>query len=499
MNRVGSDAFVVSEIDGIPIHHLGSADAVCTATLIVGVGSRDEDLPSQGALHALEHIVMDAAKDTPAEIDASVGASETEFLATGTPTRVGEFLTTICRGLAEPPTARLRAEAPIIAAELDQRGGPDLALLAARYGIRDLGLPAVDGPGPDGLTEDQLREVAASWFVSGNAALLVDGPLPHDLRLPLRHGRPPQHRRVSPRRWPGPHVIQIEAPACAVSLLLPPQDADRLDAVAVEVIAHRLRETLRHRDGLTYVVEQVIHPVGNDGHDLLFFLEPPESRLLPAVGGLVVELRRLLRSGATATELDLARNRVLETRLGRAGALEERRVAVIDGLIGVPTVPVTDAALAATDLSAVNRYLAALETDLLFLAPDDPDLDLDQLGVRPTTVEPTTVGDLPAGRVFRPPLLLRAINSAARQATVVLTDTGIAVQLEGLTQYLSWDRVAGLALNGEDDLLLCGLDGEVVSLATSAYRQGRDLIAQVRDRVPAALSFRRSALLADPD
>ena len=487
-------SFITTEVDGVPLHHLQSGEPVCTATLIFGVGSRDESLPTQGVIHVLEHVVMDAAKSTTAEINASVGPSETEFTVSGLPPRVTEFLDLVCRGLADPPTAGLRAEAPIIAAETDGGGGPDHTLLAARYGFRDLGIPAMDAPGPDGLTEEQLRKVAASWFVAGNAALVVDGPLPPDLRLPLLAGQPPEHHRIRPRRWAGPHAIRIEAPACAVSILLPPQTTDRLDVLAIEVIELRLRETLRHRDGLTYLVEHTVHPVGDDRHDLLFFAEPTESRLAAAITALVAELRRLLREGASAAELELARARVSEGRLGRAGLLEERRVAVVDRLLGVSAFPIADDRLAEVNLAALNRYLAGLESDLLFLVADEPDLDLGRLDLPETTMEPTTTGDLPPGEVFRPPLLTQAFSSAARQATVVLTATGVAARLEGLIQRVDWDGVAGLVLD-EEDLLLCGLDGAAIPLASSAYRRGHALVAQVRARVPDELTFRRSALL----
>lgn len=279
-------------------------------------------------------------------------------------------------------------------------------------------------------------------------------------------------------------------------MLLPRQTADRLDLLAVGLIDHRLHATLRHRDGLTYVVDHLIHPVGEDEHDLTVVIEPPEAKLVPAVVGLVSELRHLLREGVSDAELEVVRDRVSESRLGRATEIEERRVAVIDQLLGVPAFRVDEARLAAVALTDLNRYLADLESDLLFVVPDDPRLDLTRLGVPETTIEPTATGDLPPGEVFRPPLLAQAFSAAARQATVVLTETGVSARLEGLVQTVRWDEVAGLAIDDkEDELLLHGLDGAVIPLASSAYRGGRELLRQVRRRVPQELTFRRSALL----
>jgi hypothetical protein len=42
-------------VDGVPVLHFPSDNEVTAATLIFGVGQRDETLATYGALHALEH------------------------------------------------------------------------------------------------------------------------------------------------------------------------------------------------------------------------------------------------------------------------------------------------------------------------------------------------------------------------------------------------------------------------------------------------------------
>ena len=107
------------ELDGVRVLHFPDDSGRAEATLIFGVGARDETLPTLGTLHALEHAVMTGVRRTPIEIDASVRVSTTQFTAAGSPHLVGSFLTGVCRGLADPPLDRLAHEAHILAAELE--------------------------------------------------------------------------------------------------------------------------------------------------------------------------------------------------------------------------------------------------------------------------------------------------------------------------------------------------------------------------------------------
>ena len=286
-------------VDGVRVQQVPSDDDVCSAQLVFGVGMRDEPLHEQGVLHALEHVVMSRLRLTALEINAHVGHSHTEFTVAGDPVLVGDYLARLCQGLCAPAVEQLATEAPVIAAELDQEEGAHQPLLARRYGFRDLGSHAVPGPGPDGLHADQLLAAAGRWFTAANAFLLVDGPLPPNLALPLRAGARPSHVRVVPRPVEGPAAIRLDGPACMASVLLPPTDPAHLSEVTVELVDQRIQETVRHRDSFAYAVEvnvfdDIAHPAGRGGHDLFVLADPPEEHLVGAVAVLVQELLSLL-------------------------------------------------------------------------------------------------------------------------------------------------------------------------------------------------------------
>lgn len=491
-------------VDGVQVHHVDSDDEVSTAHLVFGVGWRDEELREQGVLHALEHVVMSQLRTTPLDINAHVDSSHTEFDVSGSPALVADYLTRLCRCVNDPPVDRLPAEAPIIAAEIGGEAGVHQPLLARRYGLRDLGSHALPGPGPDGLDGAQLQRVAERWFTAGNAFLLVDGPLPPGLSLPLRPGARPQHTRISPRPVDGPRAIRLDGPACAASMLLPPPDPDHLDEVTAEPVEQRVAETVRHRDGLSYVVEtnvfdDVAHPKGRGGQDLLVHTEPPDEQVARAVTVLVTELRSLLNEGPSETELARALDRVVERRHGRAAALEQVRTAGIDALLGLHRPRFEVGRMRALTPQQVKAYLEPLEATLLIAVPDDPEVDLAVLRLRETAVAPTTRDDLPDGRRYRAPLLARALSSAARQAELCLTSEGLHARLEGETQSIGWSSVVGVLVEDEHEAVVFGADASAIQIGSTTWREGDSLLQAARDHISPGLFFQRSALLDTPD
>lgn len=491
-------------VDGAETIHVPTEDTVTHVRLCFAVGARDEALTEQGVLHVLEHLAMHAAKDTPIEVNASVGASRTEFTASGPPALVAEHLRRLCTALADPPVDRMAAEAPVVAAEIDGDEGLHHALLAARYGFRDLGSGAVTGPGPDGLRAEQVLVVAGRWFVKENAVLLVDGPLPAELALPLPTGVLPAHVRLSPRRRVGPSAIPLDVPACMVSLLLPPADGLRLDELAAELVRQRLVDVVHHEKGLTYVLDDecfldVPHPSGGRGSDLLVGAEPLESRLIAAVETFVHELLTLLADGPRDEELDRARERLLLAREGRQADADRQLDEALDRRLGLERPPFDPDGLTAVGRETVTVYLRALAEDALFALPEDPALDLGRLGLAETSIAPVSAGPLPVGRRFRPPLLARAVSSSARQAEVCLTDEGLHVRLEGEVQSVLWSDVVGVLEEDPDEVAVFGGDGSTVVVGRHVWRGGDDLVAAVREHVVPGLVFPRSALLSTPD
>lgn len=493
-------------VDGVVTIHAPSEDTVTQVRLCFAVGSRDEVLSEQGVLHMLEHLAMHAvARESLIEVNASVGPSRTEFSGSGPAALVVDHLDRLCRALADPPVERMADEAPVVAAEIDGDEGPHHALLAARYGFRDLGSSSVVGPGPDGLRPEQVRAAAGRWFVRQNAVLLVEGPLPPDLRLPLADGPVPTHVRVAPRRRPGPAALTLDGPACLVSLLLPPPDPQRLDELTVELVRQRLLDVVRHEKGLTYALDDelfvdVPHGSGGRGSDFMIGADPLEARLVPAVQAFVRTVLGLLGHGPRPEELDRARERLALAAEGRRAALERDLDQALDRLVGTG-LAVGDRPATTVEERTVTAYLQRLAGDALFALPDHPELDLAELGLQPASPDPLGPGPLPPGRRFRPPRLARAISSSARRAELCLTDDGLHVMLEGEVQSVRWADVVGVLEEDEHghELAVFGADGATLVVGDRVWRGGEVVTAALRANVPAGLVYRRSGLLSSPE
>lgn len=486
-------------LDGVEVHHFPSADTVCHAELVFAVGERNESLPTQGTLHALEHLVMDTARHNPIDLNASVGLHTTEFTATGSPELVGQFLRQVCLALVEPPVQNLSREAKVLAAELDSTDRPEGPLLVARYGWRDLGLADAPGPGPERLSPAVVVDVAERWFTAASSVLVVDGPLPADLSLPLRQGPAPARTWPPIRHWSRPHALTIGAPVCAVSLILPPRTASQIGPVAVEVIHGRVREALRHQGGLSYTVDYALAPGADRYWDLLVYAEPPPEHLAAATRCLVQTLRTLLATGPTQIEMDQAVARVREGAMGRDAFVAQIQIRAVAARGDVDLPPPDPSRLDALAVDDLTAYLNRIADDVLYLASAGCKGVLAELGLPPTTIEPPAADSSEAGRTFRPPVLARLLNSAARASRVTLTDDGLILADQDLTQRLRWSEVAGAMCVAEDEMVVFGLDGSAIPIGGALYGGGERLIEAVLAAVPAELIYRQSAQLRDPD
>jgi hypothetical protein len=210
---------------------------------------------------------------------------------------------------------------------------------------------------------------------------------------------------------------------------------------------------------------------------------------------MIAEMRSLLRDGQTTEEFDQANARLDELEAGREAHITRVLESSLDDLLGTASFPPERGAHRAVEMATVAGYLRSLEPDLLFLVSSEPGIDLDALGVAETAVEPARRGAPPAGKVFTPPLLARALSSEARQSTVVLEPGGISQKSGSDIFTIHWDDVAGLMEIDQNEFILFGLDGTSIPIGSALYRGGQALIDAAVANVPPSLTYRRSRLL----
>jgi hypothetical protein len=469
-------------IDGVRVLHFPSEDRRTSAVLVFAAGSRDETLVTAGSLHALEHLCLDAVRDTPLDINGMVDRLTTQFTVEGPPELVGPWLERLCRSLASPPVEGLEQEAAVLLAEGE--GMEADPLLLARFGNRDLGLGAALGPAPGTLSRDQLRADAARWFSRGNAVLAVDGPLP-TLTLPLPPGQRLARDWPAPRRAGRAQALVLDVDVVAVNAILPPSGPARLDRLAARLLENRVREEVRHRGRLAYQIDYEAWPLPDRSTVFTVLCEAATGKGATAARVLLEATDSLLRSGPSSTELERARQQLLHDDDGRAAFIDRTVNSAIGTLLfGSPDPEMDVAALLATDVTTVTRYLGDLLDDVLYLVGEDAREVVRDFGLPVGSLEPQLPSLPTSGVVYRPPPLARLVFRGARSVRLLIGEEAIWQQLDGEVTGVRWEDVAGVCARADDrSVVIYGLDGTAIAV-DDRFSGTPKIIAEVRTRVP---------------
>ncbi|MFW3169901.1 hypothetical protein [Geodermatophilus sp. CPCC 206100] len=474
------------DIDGVPVLTAPGPDRT-TAALVFGVGLRDETFAGIEVTHLVEHLAMSALPKSHLRCNAVTDVDTTTFVATGRPAAVGAFLEGVCRALADLPTDRIDVEIGVLDAENCSTADSTLgALWAARFGLAGPGLVVADGPGREFLTEDVVRAHARRWFVRANAALWCRGPLPEGLRLPLPDG--PRPERTTPESRPQTGPVWTVVPGSGVGLLLgatgPWDPALRL---GVEVLLDRLRDTARHRRGISYSVDSVgldLHA----GHREVAVVVDARQGQESAVADLVWEqFVALGEAGPTAAELAHAVAGFEEELDADEQAVVEAELvdAAYCAVSGLPFRPVQDVVRAwrTTTAEDVAAALRAARGTVVLAVPEGVSYAGPGAPVERRTlcwVEPV----LPDGETFRPPLAARVLGRAQGRTLVVGTTALAHRAADGDVHRIPWELLE-CAVPTEDGrgLLVVGRNLCTVPVHEDVF--GRRAVAAVRARVPA--------------
>lgn len=477
-------------VDGVPVIW-ADGPAPLAATLVFGCGARDESFPTIGVTHMVEHLAMGTLPKVHHPRNASVGLDTTEFVAEGRPDQVAAFVEGVCRALADLPLDRLDSERGVLEAEAGMATHPTTAaLLTQRFGVHGVGLAQWVGPGDHGVGADAVVEHARRFFVRENAVLLLTGPPPPGLRLPLRTGERPAHPVNAPRERGGPTWSADAAPSPGLGLRAPAQDT--VSAMAVAILHERLTDVARHEHGISYHVETDLVEVDVDSVEWVVHLDARPGQDQRAAELLWEQACGLAADGPTQDELEHERSAPLEI-------WEDPRAIVIDlenaaraELFGValrsrPQIAAARAAVTPSDVATALRVALA---SAVLVVPEDVTPALTAPDGRPVPEGGCPRSRVvPAGRVYRPSLLARGLSRQARTARLVQLADGFAlVDPDGDVHTVLFDDVVGVEVS-DCGRVLFGRNGCVVPVSDDLWSRVQPAVARVDDRVPAGLRF----------
>ncbi len=233
------------ELDGVTVSWQDLSEEV-HASLVFGVGTREEGVDRIGLNHLVQLLVLD---EISTEADQHTTFVDTAFTASGTPDEVAAHLAECCAVLADLPLDRLdeiAAQADpddlvvALGLELDDScRDPWGSLLARRLGAAGAGVARWPAVPYAAFTADEVREHTARYFHAGNAALgLSRAPWP-GLELTLPPGRRPDHDAVAARPAGGWYHDEVVAPGIAVTAAAGP-----LPMLVLGVLCARVNDAL---------------------------------------------------------------------------------------------------------------------------------------------------------------------------------------------------------------------------------------------------------------
>ncbi|WP_143008198.1 insulinase family protein [Tessaracoccus oleiagri] len=460
-------------IDGVPVIWEQGPEPL-TAALVFGSGVRHETFRTVPVTHLIEHIVMASLPKSALDRNAQVELGSTTFHATGRADAVVGFLRQVCAALSDLPLDHLEREARVVGIEQGTAEHPAIAAaLTSRYGFVAQGLVSAAGPGAEQITAEQVRAHAAQHFNAANAVLVLTGPPPKDLRLPLPAGERPPLPVAPPLELGLPGHASRELDLVSLSGLLDaPQGA--LPSVLLTVLVERLTDELRGRRGIAYDVDGGLTWV-SPGQAMLTVWSDGREEELGTIGTVMWDtLRAIADEGPGGVELAHAKDVVADRLHDPRGTVDWLITQATRILRDLPMLTRRD--FAAEQMAVSSEQLAAAAAGMcrsaLVLRPEEAgdivglrSLDEDEYPDGPPLADATT---------YR----RKTISTAPRDLAVSVGAEGLSVYVYGGRASATWSDVVGVAAApGLRDVILA--DGRVFTIIGKHLRDSESLIRRI--------------------
>ena len=479
---IETDAFASSELFDIDLPQVHEtrldgvrtvwveADMPFTAALLFRAGMADETLATRGITHLVEHLALSPLRDVTHPYNGGVTIDHTVFWAAGSTTEVTAFLREVALNLGNLPADRLELEAQVLMAEaMRDNAWVGSTILSARFGAQGPGLVAFDEYGLRRLKAGEVADWADSYFTADNAVLMLTGPPPDDLQLPLRRGDyRPLPAWVYDDLAPEATTFAEQTAGATVAVFGERTVAFR---IATEVVRLRLEDRLRHDLGRVYSVAGEYQPLSTDEAFVLWGADSDPAHAVEVAETLVDSLRDIVEHGPSPSELGRAIAKTTNKALfvGDAMARGQAFLRAQELLLDHDEIDIV-ASLAATAELKPGDIAAALRR------PFDR-----AMAVVPAGAD---IGFAPYMSQRDEPIAGHRFRAKRGKGRMVLGDEAVASQFGGTWFVLRFDRLAVSEHQGAKRRLLIDEQGAWMVFDATQWWRGDRLLAGIDAATP---------------
>jgi hypothetical protein len=457
-----------TEVDGVSVVH-GHEPGPLRGSLAFRIGKTDEYLHANGITHLAEHLALHALGQPPHYQNGSVRTCITTFDTVGDDEQVISFFSGTCEALVRLDAERLEAERRILQVEAQQRGfGLSSQLFSWRYGAGGPGLWGFEEYAVLGASAEAIQTWADYVFRAQNAVLVLSGPPPAGLRLPLPPGVRIPVPELSPMLPHTPARFSTGRPQVGGLATL----SRSVSATAyADLLGRRLVDRLRRELAVSYAPWVEYDRYDAAQAHLLVTADVHPDHLAAATAALVGVVEEMAEEGVT--EQELAGLRVeRHTSLAVADTAACALVEAFTWLLSGERTP-WDAFEAEADALVPDDLLAPAREardGMLYAVPQGVSLDMDRIVEAPSTsLEPELHGSS-----------LTPSMAAPSGATMSVSDDGVErTWPDGTRSTVRYRTCRAVLAYPSGARVLIGPDATAVAIEPSEWIEARTVISAV--------------------
>jgi len=441
-----------SEIDGVLCFWVDMGRPASCAHLLFRQGLADEPLHESGWLHLLEHLALLDRETLTRPIEGRLSLLRTHFAAFGGPEAIAEHVGDLARWLAEPDLRLLPRERGLLQAQAYEARDRLTRSLTWRYGALGPGVASYPEIGAMRATDQLLTERSRRIFNAANAILVLDGPPPAGLSVPLPPGEYLPAAKADPVSRALPAAYRDEVGLTLSGVVTRTHEAGFLPVV----LERALHDGMRRHSGSAFGLWSSMADVDNE-YAVVAGGSEVVDEMLPTLAKAALEVTgQLAEEGVPREWVQEAverRLRVLESPAAEVEtALEAAYAALSD------RVPMTYeellAQLRSTDPTKVDRAAQELHASLLVGLPEGT-------GTKHSHV------NWPA------------------DLTTFMIDQQVAERVTGgMCRSMRFQNVVALLAYRDGARHLIGRDGNVLEMEPREWMRGKDLTKALDGAIP---------------